>query len=359
MPGRNLASAPIHAEFMSRFCCRSKRGIRLLARAPSPRRAATTLLTVMTIGAAQPALAQELYALAGGQNAVGLGEGSYSYSYEYLQNLTEHFLATYTYLNEGHVTNHHRDGHSLQLWYRWLTLDRELSFAVGVGPYRYYDTTIPPGSQVTTDEHGFGVLGSASINWYFRHPWVVQLRYNYAHTDNNITTNSYQIGIGYEFDPGKIPGPSVPPPMYGFTYPQRNEMSLMFGKSVLNNFQSPEGAAWGVEYRYKYTPYVSFSGAVLDEGENGTYKRAGVAVEVWLTQEFLNHRAEVGIGGGPYLARTRYPATGDRTDALGLLTVTIGYRWTESWISRFYWYRTVTNNGTDSDIIFLGLGYAF
>jgi hypothetical protein len=47
-----------------------------------------------------------------------------------------------------------------------------------------------------TDDRGWGLIASASAHWYSRHPWPVGLRYNYAHTNTSITTQTYQIGFG-------------------------------------------------------------------------------------------------------------------------------------------------------------------
>ena len=77
--------------------------------------AAATLLAVIS----GPLSAQELYALAGGQYTQSLKESTYSYSLEYLHNLGDYAYASFTWLNEGHVTDHHRDGYSPQIWLRW------------------------------------------------------------------------------------------------------------------------------------------------------------------------------------------------------------------------------------------------
>jgi len=154
--------------------------------------------------------AQEFYALYGGQHTQGLDESTYSYSFEYLHNVNEHLVASFTWLNEGHVTNHHRDGHSAQLWYRWLSAERRFTLAVGVGPYRYYDTTETEAQENSTDAHGWGAMGSIAAHWYFHYPWVLQLRYNYTYTSSSITTQTYQFGFGYQFDPSPRSGPVVP-----------------------------------------------------------------------------------------------------------------------------------------------------
>lgn len=306
-----------------------------------------------------PAFAQEFYALGGAQYTHSLNETSYSFSYEYLHNLSEHFAGTFTWLNEGHVTDHHRDGLSPQLWARWLSERRTFVLGVGIGPYRYYDTTHgSPGVHGVTDEHDWGVLYSVAAQWYFRYPWVLQLRYNRAETPTSIDTDTLQIGIGYQFDLTTRPGPGVPPATYTFARDERNEITLMAGNSIQNNFQSPHGVAWGAEYRHSVTAFIDLSAAYLDEGDTHVVKRHGVAGEAWLTREFLARRASIGLGGGLYLARDE-DLRGQRTEALGLLSMSAAWRFGERIATRLYWYRTLTTNGRDTDVVMLGLGYAF
>jgi hypothetical protein len=306
-----------------------------------------------------PAQGQELYLLVGAQYTRSLDEKTYAFSYEYLQNLGEHFFATFTWLNEGHVTDHHRDGHSAQIWARWLSDSRRVALSAGVGPYRYYDTTT--GGTVdtnTTDVHGFGVMYSAAAHWYISHPWVLELRYNHIHTSNSISTDTVLFGAGYEFDPSTRPGPGVPAASYGWSSDERNEVTVMAGKSVVNNFHSPEGAAWGIEYRRRLTPFVDVTATAIDEGDAQVVKRHGVAVSAWLVREFLDHRATVGLGLGPYFTRDQ-DETGNQTRVLGLLTMGAAWRWSGRWGTRAYWYRTVTTDGRDTDIVMLGMVYSF
>jgi len=318
-----------------------------------------TLAPVLLPLLSTPALAQEVYALSGAQYTRSLDETTYSYALEYLQNFSEHFAGTFTWLNEGHVTAHHRDGYSVQLWARWLNTPRTLVLSAGVGPYRYYDTTYgSPGVAGVTDAHDWGVLYSVAAQWYFRSPWVLQLRYNRAQTPTSIDTDTLQIGIGYQFDPARRAGPVVPPASYSFTTPERNELTVMAGNSVQNNFESPHGVAWAVEYRRRFTPAIDATATYLDEGDTHVVKRRGVAGQGWLSREFLSHRASVGVGGGFYFARDQ-DQRGTRTEALGLLTMAVAYRFSEHVATRLHWYRTLTINGRDTDVALLGLAYAF
>lgn len=314
------------------------------------------------------AMAQEISGLVGGQYTPGLREKTYSYSIEYLQNFNDYAYATFTWLNEGHVTNNHRDGYSGQLWLRWPSSSRRFTLSAGVGPYRYYDTTALAGVGVT-DEHGWGVLGSAAARWYFRNPWVFEVRYNYAHTNNSITTHTALIGFGYQFEHSSTAGPVWNTQRYGF-YPsdQRLELTVMAGSTVVNNFNSPHGVATGAELRYRLTPYIDAIGTYLDEGDARVVKRKGGAGQLGLKREFLNHHADVGVAGGFYFARDsdyRGPPTdvlgvlNTHTEVLGLLTMTATYRFELGLRLRAYWYRTLTTNGRDTDVAMLGLGYAF
>jgi hypothetical protein len=315
-----------------------------------------------------PALGQELYALAGGQYTESLHEKTYSYAIEYLENFNDYTYGTFTWLNEGHVTNHHRDGYSAQLWLRWPSASRRFTLSAGVGPYRYYDTTELPGVG-TTDAHGWGVIGSVAAHWYFRNPWVMELRYNYVHTTTSISTHTALIGFGYQFEHSSTAGPVWNTQRYGF-YPegQRFELTVMAGSSVVNNFNSPHGVAWGAELRYRLTPYIDAIGTYLDEGDARVVKRKGGAGQLGLKREFLNHHADVGVAGGFYFARDsdyNGPPTDvlglvtTRTQVLGLLTMTATYRFEVGFRVRAYWYRALTTNGRDTDVVMLGLGWAF
>jgi hypothetical protein len=240
--------------------------------------------------------------------------------------------------------------------------------SAGVGPYRYYDTT-ELASVGVTDDHGWGVLGSVAAHWYFHNPWVMELRYNYAHTPNSITTHTALIGFGYQFEHSSTAGPVWNTERYGFYPPrQRFELTVMGGSTVVNNLNSPHGVAWGAELRYRLTPYIDAIGTYLDEGDARVVKRKGAAGQLGLKREFLNHHADVGVAGGFYLARDSDYGSPEtqllglvttRSQVLGLLTMTATYRTEVGFRLRAYWYRTLTTNGRDTDVVMLGLGWAF
>jgi hypothetical protein len=302
--------------------------------------------------------AQELYLLAGGQRTSQLDENTYAYEGEYAENLSDHVFVSFTYLNEGHVTDHHRDGHSVQLWFRELSPSRRFDLSAGIGPYRYYDTTTDQSSGDTIDAHGRGLLFSLAAHWYLSTPWIMELRYDRVQTTSSINTDILLLGVGWQFDVSQRPGPVLPTAPFRFSSADRNELTAFIGKTVLNNFSSPEGLAWAVEYRRNLTPFIDVTGAFIDEGYAPAIKRQGVAVQAWLSRAFHDERASVGVGVGPYLARGE-AIEGIDTRVLGLFTMTASYRFSARWDARLSWYRTVTNDSRDADVLLLGVGRSF
>lgn len=306
---------------------------------------------------------QELILLGGLQSTYSPNETSYGYAYSYQQNLSEHWYATFTYLNEGHVTGHHRDGHSAQLWWRYLTDDRKLALAIGAGPYRYFDTTDRDPDRPYEDAHGWGLLASASATWYIDGgPWMLQARYNRAQTPSSIKTNTWLIGVGYQLDRGNRAGPVVPPPGRSENVTQ-NELTVFLGQTIVNSFNSETSPAKAVEYRRGLGRYVDGTISYINEGENAALRRNGVAMQAWLVRAFFDDRLMLGVGAGPYyaidLSEKARANTTEPSRWSGLLTMSASYRLGDHWLARLSWNRTVTGYDRDTDVILGGIGYRF
>jgi len=103
-----------------------------------------------------PAPAQELYILWGGQHTEDLDDNTYSYGFEYLHNLSEHWVARFCWLNEGHVTNHHRDGHTVPAWASATASELERDFVVELFAVR----VTPPPPDSSAGQRGGRGLGA-------------------------------------------------------------------------------------------------------------------------------------------------------------------------------------------------------
>lgn len=310
-----------------------------------------------------PAPAQEVLALGGLQRTDDGGETSYGYTYSYQHNLAEHWFASFSYLNEGHVTNHHRDGHSVQIWWRYPFGDRHFNVAIGAGPYRYFDTTDRNADGNSDNHHGWGVLASVAATWYVNGgPWMLQARYNRAQTPSSIKTNTLLLGVGYQLDRGDRGGPVVPAPSRTGNVTQ-NEITVFLGQTIVNTFGSETSFAKAIEYRSGLARYVSGTVSYINEGESSALRRNGLAGQLWLERAFLGDALTLGVGAGPYyaidLSERGRTAPQDTSRWSGLLTMSASYRFSQRWVGRLSWNRTVTGYDRDTDIFMAGLGYRF
>ena len=112
------------------------------------------LLILAGILMTSAANAQELLLLGGGTHDSKVSESTHGWAIEYAQGLGEHAYVTLAWLNEGHLEGHHRDGPVAQIWGRANLIDRRLSFALGVGPYSYFDTAKAEQGASYANDHG-------------------------------------------------------------------------------------------------------------------------------------------------------------------------------------------------------------
>ena len=90
----------------------------------------------------------------------GGGQRTYSWAFDYQEGLSPHTALGFTWYNEGHIPNHHRDGQAVQFWGRVPLANRRLVLSAGAGPYRYFDTVPAAEGRGYSNTHGWGVLMS-------------------------------------------------------------------------------------------------------------------------------------------------------------------------------------------------------
>src|SRR6185295_1198715 len=94
-----------------------------------------------------------------------------------------------------------RDGHALQLWARTPLFSPNLSFAAGIGPYHYFDTTTAESPQGFVDSHGWGVMYSASATWRPEGSrWFYRARLNHVEARHNLDVTTFLLGAGYALE---------------------------------------------------------------------------------------------------------------------------------------------------------------
>jgi hypothetical protein len=320
------------------------------------------VLIVMLAMAASIAQAEEFYALGGVmRNTDSTNDSSYSWQLEYLEGLGEHFSASLSYLNEGHVPVHHRDGNTAQLWTRTNVLDRRLSLAAGGGPYYYFDTTAAKAGGSYADNHGWGGMLSLAATWYTESRWLFQLRTNWVWAGESIDTFSTLVGVGYQLDAPPFPVPIAE------KSPQRdkttsNELTLFVGRTAVNSFNSEHSLARSIEYRRGLWRNLDWTVSWLNEGDSRLVRRNGICTQLWGVRAFFDDRLALGVGGGAYITIDNYNKTSaNEGDELlsGITTLTASYRIDPHWALRASWNRIVTNYDRDTDVLLGGIGYRF
>ncbi|WP_158940879.1 hypothetical protein [Burkholderia sp. S171] len=314
---------------------------------------------VVLIAVCSSASAQEIGLYAG--PLAGAGQNSYSWAIDYTEGFGRYFAGSITWLNEGHIPGHHRDGQAAQAWFRLPVANQRVVFALGAGPYRYFDTEAAAEGDGYSNTHGWGVLYSARASWYTSHRWTANLQLNRVQLWHGTSTTAVLVGIGYQLDGPDEPGPRdfAIPRLYNVT---NNEISLMAGETILNSLQSPTSIAESFEYRRGLTKFIDATVGYLHEGNGLLARRDGLTAQLWLTRAFLNERLTLGIGAGVYAA-IHHDDDSERPSGdgilSGLVSVSGSYRLTSHWAARVTWNRVVTRYSRDTDVLLGGVSYRF
>ncbi len=300
--------------------------------------------------------AQEVSLLAGKLKVQDNDERSFGANLSYTYKLGEHGAASFSYLNEGHPPLHHRDGLSSQLWLRTREPIQDLSFAAGIGPYFYFDTTTGSGSATDyRNEHGWGALATLSAKWHFAQHWFVQLQGNRIYVRNQHDTSMLLLGIGYE-----LQTPAVDATRLNVT-PGDNIFILSAGRAIINSFESERSGATALEYRRTLSQYAEWSVGWLNEGSVLGTRRKGVAAQLWLVRP-LAERVVLQFGGGLYPMTDHLEHTnvdrGARARLALLASIGVRYRLSPRWRAQLTWSRVITDYHRDADVFLLGFGAA-
>lgn len=306
--------------------------------------------------------AQELSIFGGAMQNGGSTEQSYAWALDYRHGLGENAALTFSWLNEGHARDHHRDGQSLQLWGRANVLERRLSLAAGAGPYRYYDTTRDAAGAGFSNAHGWGVVYSLAATYYTDSRFLYELRANRIVARDSFDTTSFVFGIGYQLDPPHSRGPLTDTAPRGRKTTE-NELTVFLGQTIVNSFQSERDAARALEYRRGLSRHIDWTVSWLNEGDPRLVRRDGLVTQLWAVREAFGGRLAIGVGLGPYLTVDRHhePTTEQARDVRvsAIFTASAAVRLGSRGFIRGSWNRVLTDYDRDTDIVLIGLGYRF
>ena len=317
-------------------------------------------LIVSGLLAAPRADAQE-FSLFGGGSRAG-DTNTYTWDFNYQEGLGKYFATSFSWLNEGHIPDHHRDGQMVQFWARIPIGNPKFILQAGVGPYRYFDTTTAEQGGSYSDTHGWGVVYSVRAAYYASSRWITQLQFNRVHVQRGPDATSVMFGVGYQLDAPDTPGPRDWA-VSSSTNVTNNEVAAYLGKTIVNSTSSPSALGGAIEYRRGLAKYLDVTLGYLHEGSSKLARRDGITSQLWATRAFFDNRVTLAVGAGAYYAvneneNSESPGPGAGKFS-GLVTIAASYRFTQHWDARLEWNRVVTHYDRDTDVILAGAGYRF
>lgn len=300
--------------------------------------------------------AQEISVGGGGMRTPDSSQTTYNWQIEYRGNLSPRFAWSLAWLNEGHVTGHHRDGVAAQIWGGLPVFGERTQVAVGVGAYQFFDT------QAGTDgdsriQHGWAPMGSLSLTRYTGSRWFWRLTANAIVPEDGITTQTIALAVGYSLQRETAGGGRFVP-VADHSRTTGKELTVFAGKTVVNASVGTRAVAASVEYRQGFARNLDWTISWLHEGDPTVIERDGPAAQVWLVDAFRDQRLTLGLGAGLYYFSdgARAEPVGDSREFAGLLSPTVSYRFAESWQTRFVWHRVISHYHRDTDVFLLGVG---
>jgi hypothetical protein len=315
----------------------------------------TTLLWLTTT---TPAHAQAFSLFGGGSRASSINTYTWAFSYE--EGLGKSFATSFTWLNEGHIPDHHRDGQLIQFWALVPLGSPQFVLQAGLGPYRYFDTTTAEQGESYSDVHGWGIVYSVRASWYASNRWVTQLQLNRVQVPNGPDSTGVMLGVGYQLDAPITPGPRD----WAARSPKQsasNEVAVYLGKTIVNSTSSPDALGGAIEYRRSLTDNVDWTLGYLHEGSSKLARRDGITSQLWLTRAFLDDKVTLGVGAGAYYAINENEGSASPGPGAGkfsgIVTIAGAYRFNARWDARIEWNRVVTRYDRDTDVILTGIGY--
>jgi hypothetical protein len=286
-------------------------------------------------------------------------ETTAAWQLQYLQAVGKTEAVSFSWLNEGHLNDDHRDGPCAQLWLRSKVFTDRLTLGVGVGPYYYLDTTQTTDDGPFFDEHGWGAVLSFDAGWQLNDRWLAHLRYNFVDASSAFDTRTINLGLGYLLPPQE--GVGAEGSTAAGEWAKREEVDLLGGVTIVNSFESERSTAWYADYRHSFSRYFDWTVGVLHEGDPRMARRNGLVAQVWGRHALCGGLWTLGLGAGAYWAvdkRSGGDGAGDDESLSGILTMSATRRLGADWLARISWSRIVTGYDRDSDIVLVGVGYS-
>jgi hypothetical protein len=321
----------------------------------------TALIAIVLVAASNTVHGETLLALAGASDSENSDGNSYAWQLQFQEPISSYLSGSLSWLNEGHMPAHHRDGAAAQLWLDAPSLLERVAFSLGAGPYIYFDTETASSERGYHDIHSAAAMLSASMAVDVGDAWFLDLRVNEIYAPGDINTASFLLGAGYHFgrfdraDPAAASGGDV-----GASY-ARQQLQVFGGVMIYNQLQSQQDSVVGLEYRLSLRPWAAWSAAWFYNPGNAISQRNQVASQMWLVHAMADGRLSVSAGLGVYMPLGSQPGSAATTPAgvSGLSALRAEWNCSARSSVIVSWYRSFTNDDNDRDLITLGYGWRF
>jgi hypothetical protein len=256
------------------------------------------------------------------------------------------YLSIYVaYLNEGHPSDHHRDGFAALGSFRWPVGGR-VAFELSAGPYFSMDTTHVDNEPL--NEKRWGVRASAAVRYYIvPNGFFLKLQYNHVQMIDGFNSDALLFGIGSDFRGNPSPAFSD----------GKTQVSVWAGTSQTNHPQVPMEKGYMVEVKRPLGNAWAYSGSFVYEGNNGVAGRRGAAAQFWYVAPVLS-KWTFSAGVGPYVSYDRDEVS-NKTRLNALLSAQVTYQVTNDWAASLRFNRVATTNNKDQDMFMVGIARNF
>jgi hypothetical protein len=314
---------------------------------------------MLSVTAALPGTAcgQSLALLAGLTESDDHQTDTYAWQIEFQQQLNSLLSGSLSWLNEGHIPDHHRDGAAAQLWLNAPAWRERVVLSLGAGPYVYFDTESSPSARGYSDVHSVAAVLSASATLDLGAGWFARLNLNDVWAPADVGTYAVLLGGGYRFGNSDRSAPSSAD-QGGSGYPAQ-EIQLFAGQMILSDPSSSGGRTYGADYRLELARWAAWSATWYYDPGSPSGRRDRAATQLWLVEPLANDRLALSVGLGVYseVGPETRPTTTSPNPVSGLSGLRAEWRCSRHTSLVLTWQRTFTNDDNDRDII--ALGYAF
>jgi hypothetical protein len=314
------------------------------------------LLGAVALIAAAAAPAQELTGYAGALRINEDHQRTFTAGAAFTNPVNNYLALSLSYINEGHPTDHHRDGVAGQVWVRTGYNRPGWTFGAGAGQYYYFDTTElhSDGPTKYTNDHGWAAIYSLQATYHYPDSrWYNQVQINRIAPSGKDTSTSLVFGVGYQFN--GVKGDKLHKEGTEVT---DESVTVMGGQGITNSLNSERSRIAAIEYRRAVGRYVDWTVTAIKEGNTPQSKRNGVATQLWLIRS-LTPTVELGMGAGFYFNDKVPDAEGQRSHKAGLVSIGGRYHMTRRVVAEATWNRVVSDYHRDADLFLIGLGYSF